>query len=83
MGIGRKIGEGSCSEIFEWESDNKIIKLAKSNTTFKAIQIEYEKTLAVWEMKLPVPQPFEIVEVNNRSGIVLERIYGETLKELE
>lgn len=81
MGIGRKIGEGSCSEIFEWENDNKIIKLAKSNTTYEAIQVEYEKTLAVWEMNLSVPQPFEIVEVHNRSEIVLERIYGETLKE--
>jgi hypothetical protein len=50
MKIGQKIGEGSCSEVFEWENDNKIIKLAKSNTNKIAIQREFENNLAVWKM---------------------------------
>ncbi|MGI8386196.1 phosphotransferase [Robertmurraya sp. P23] len=81
MKIGQKIGEGNCSEVFEWENDNKIIKLAKTNTNKIAMQREYENNLAVWKMNVSVPQPFEIVEVGNRTGMVLERIYGETLKE--
>jgi tRNA A-37 threonylcarbamoyl transferase component Bud32 len=82
MKIGRKIGEGGNSEVFEWENNNKVIKLAKSNTNRIALQREYENNLAVWELGLPVPQPFEILEFNNRPGIVFERIYGQTLKEL-
>lgn len=81
MKLGKKIGEGSCSEVFEWENDKKIIKLAKANTNRMAIRREYENNLAVWKKNLPVPQPFEIVEVSNRNGIVLERIDGETLKD--
>lgn len=81
MKIGQKIGEGSCSEVFEWENDNKIIKLAKSNTNKIAMQREFENNLAVWKMNVSVPQPFQIMEVANRTGMVLERIYGETLKE--
>lgn len=81
MKLGKKIGEGSCSEVFEWENDKKIIKLAKANTNKKAIQREYENNLTVWKMNLSVPKPFEIVEVNHRNGIVVERIYGETLKD--
>jgi hypothetical protein len=81
MNIGNKIGEGSCSDVFEWENDNKIIKLAKANTNKIAIHREYENNLAVWNMNLSVPKPFEIVEINNRIGIVVERIYGETLKD--
>lgn len=81
MKLGKKIGEGSNSEVFEWENDEKVIKLAKPNTNRIALQREYRNNLIVWEMGLPVPQPFEIMELNHRPGIVFERIYGESLKE--
>lgn len=81
MNIGKKIGEGGNSEVFELENNAKVIKLAKSNTNKTALQREYKNNLTAWKMGLSVPQPFEIVELNNRPGIVFERIYGETLKE--
>lgn len=79
--LGKKIGEGGCSEVFEWENDYKIIKLAKSNTTIYAMRREYDNSRIAWENKLSVPQPFELVDINGRPGIVFERIYGETLME--
>ncbi len=81
MKSGKKIGEGGNSEVFGWENGSKVIKLAKPNTNKIALQREYKNNLIVWEMGLPVPQPFEIVEWDHRSGIVFERIYGESLRD--
>lgn len=77
--IGEKIGEGGCSEVFEWENASKIIKLARANTDIDAMKREYDHNRMAWEQGLPVPQPFEFVEIDGRPGIVFERIYGETL----
>ena len=81
MKIGRKIGEGGNSEVFEWEGRNKVIKLAKPNTYKIALEREYKNSLIAWEMGLSVPRPFEIVELDGRPGIVFERVVGETVKE--
>jgi thiamine kinase-like enzyme len=79
--IGEKIGEGGCSEVFELDNVNKIIKLAKSNTDIEAIRREYNNSRIAWESGLSVPEAFELVDINGRPGIVFERIYGETLME--
>lgn len=81
MKIGRKIGEGSNSEIFEYENDNKIIKLAKPNTHKETIQREFNNSLIVSKVGLPVPKPYQVVEINERPGIVFERIYGVPIKQ--
>jgi hypothetical protein len=39
--IGKKVSEGGCSEVFEYEDDKKIIKLAKANTDIAAVRKEY------------------------------------------
>ena len=80
MKIGRKIGEGGTSEVFEW-GNNKVIKLAKSNTDISSLQREYKNNLIVWKMGLSVPKPFEVVEYNHRPGIIFERVDGESIKE--
>jgi serine/threonine protein kinase len=80
MEIGRKIGEGANAEVFEWEK-NQVIKIAKSTINKTDLEREYHNNLIMWEMGLPVPQPFELVELDNRPGIVFERIYGSTLRE--
>ncbi|MGM0884995.1 MAG: aminoglycoside phosphotransferase family protein [Bacillota bacterium] len=77
--LGAKIGEGGCAEVFEWMDDTKIVKLAKSNTSFAALQGELHHCRIAWEHGLPVPEPFELVSIEGRSGIVLERIYGESI----
>src|SRR5690625_3371747 len=82
MKIGRKIGESSNSEIFEYENDNKIIKLAKPNTNKVTIQREFNNSLIVSKVGLPVPKPYQVVEINERPGIVFERIYGVPIKQL-
>ncbi|WP_228550172.1 aminoglycoside phosphotransferase family protein [Salinibacillus xinjiangensis] len=81
MKIGRKIGEGANAEVFEWENDVKVVKLAKSNINETDLQREFTNNLTMWSLGLPVPQPYELVELDHRLGIVYERIYGKTLRE--
>lgn len=81
MKLGSMIGEGGNSEVFEWENNDKVIKLAKPNITKTSLQHEFNNTLTAWNLGLAVPKPFEIIEVNNRAGLVFERIHGETLKD--
>ncbi|WP_058300492.1 phosphotransferase family protein [Gorillibacterium timonense] len=77
--LGAKVAEGGCSEVFEWEGPDKIIKLAKPNTDDEAMRREYRNTLTAWECGLPVPRPYEWTKVEGRTGIVFEQIKGETL----
>ncbi|MFC3749017.1 phosphotransferase family protein [Paenibacillus sp. GCM10012306] len=79
--LGKKIGEGGCSEVFEWDGAGKIVKLAKPNTSLAALQAELHHSRIARECGLPVPQPYELVHIGGRSGIVFERIYGESIME--
>ncbi|WP_438350638.1 phosphotransferase [Paenibacillus sp. FA6] len=79
--LGSKIGEGGCSEVFEWEDSGKIIKLAKHNTDYEAMRREFHNNLIAWDNRLPVARPYELLEIDGRPGIVFERIYGETIME--
>jgi uncharacterized protein (TIGR02172 family) len=78
--LGEKIGEGGCSEVFEI-NNNQIIKLAKTNTGSEAVRREFYNSCAAYGCGLPVPQPFEFVEMDGRPGIIFERIKGETILE--
>ena len=82
MRIGRKIGEGANAEVYEWEDSKKVIKLAKTNITKTDLQREFKNNLVAWKLGLPAPQPYEVVEFNQRPGIVYERIHGKMLSEL-
>ncbi len=59
----------------------KIIKLAKNKGDHHDMLIEYLNSQVAWNSGLPVPQPFELIYVDGRPGIVFERIYGNTLME--
>src|SRR5690606_20885521 len=77
--VGSKLGEGGCSEIFEWEGPEKILKLAKANTNRHAMSREHQNSQMAWKAGLPAPHPYEFVEIDGRPGIVFERVRGETV----
>jgi Predicted aminoglycoside phosphotransferase len=77
--LGQKLGEGASAEVFEWEDSNKIVKIAKPNTSFAALEREWKHCRSAWECGLPVPRPFGLVNVEGKPGIVFERVYGESI----
>ncbi|WP_432664436.1 phosphotransferase [Wukongibacter baidiensis] len=79
--LGRRINKGITAEIFEWGDNGKVIKLARTQKSHQAMLTEYLSSQFAWDNGLSVPQPFELVEVDGRLGIVFERIYGHTLME--
>ncbi len=70
--LGKKIGEGGNSEVFDWGT-NQVIKLAKPNTNEAELQHELSNALLVWEKGLPVPKPYEVVYVDHRPGLIFEK----------
>jgi len=77
--LGAKVGEGGCSEVYEWGGNEQIVKVAKPNTTEEAIKREFANSMLAWENKLPAPRPYQLLSIGGRPSIVMERIHGESL----
>lgn len=79
--LGNKINKGITAEIFSWENGEKILKLSKTIEYRQAMLAEYFNSQFAWNHGLPVPRPFELIEIDGRPGIIFEYIYGNTLME--
>ena len=80
--LGTKLAEGGCAEVFAWlDGENKVVKLAKANTNLHALKAELRHGGIAWQLGLPVPRPYGLVQVGGRNGIVFERVTGETILE--
>lgn len=77
--LGKCVGIGSSCEVYEWGGDDKVIKLFHTNTPSEAVQLEYRNSSAAWKSGLPIARPFEQVIWEGRSGIIFEKIVGETI----
>jgi len=75
--IGKKIGSGKSSEVFEYGED-KILKLFYAKSKHETIKWEYDKLLDAMDKGVPVPAVHDFIEYNGRLGIVAERIKGKT-----
>lgn len=79
--LGLKIDEGACADIYEWKSPDgadRVLKLSKTVADCPAMVEEYRVSRVVWETGLPVARPHELVEIDGRTGIVFDRIRGES-----
>ncbi len=76
--IGKKIGFGWSSEVFEWGKD-RVIKLFFDDYPKEQIELESMITKKIGNAGLPVPEVFETVEYAGKTGIIYERIFGESL----
>lgn len=76
--LSSPIAVGATAEIFAW-GDDRVLKLFRSGTYPGLPDQEWANTLTAWQLGAPAPKPIELVEVNGRRGVVLERIQGPTL----
>jgi hypothetical protein len=77
--LGERLGSGASAEVFE-DGPDAVLKLFRPRYGHVA-ESEAHRTSAVHEVGIPAPRFLQIVEVENRRGIVLERIKGRTLLE--
>lgn len=72
------IGKGNTAEVFEYES-GKVCKLFFSGYPAEYVGHEYQNAKEAFRQGLNIPEPFGVVTMNQRNGIVYEKVDGELL----
>ena len=76
--LGNPISSGRTSEIYNWDQEH-VLKLFYDWVGLEHIQNEARVAGAIYESGLPVPEVGEIVHVNNRHGLIYQRITGTSM----
>ncbi len=72
------LGKGNTAEVYEY-AEGKICKLFYEGYPHEYVELEFQNAREMYECGIKVPQPFQIVSIENRAGIIYEEIVGETL----
>lgn len=72
------IGKGNTAEVFEYENE-RVCKLFFEGYPCEYVELEFQNAKEMYKNKIRVPKPFQIVMIENRTGIVYEKIEGKTL----
>ena len=78
MKLGNVIARGRIVELYSLP-DNQVLKLFYKWVSAESVKKEYKLNQLVYQAGLPVPQVFNLVNLENRSGIVFENIHGTTM----
>ena len=73
-----KVGEGLEAEMFAW-GDGRILRLLRNPENARSMQWEDAAARAALAGGIRVPRIFEMLAVNGRPGLVVERISGKDL----
>lgn len=72
------IDKGYTAEIYDYEN-NKICKLFKDNFPRFIVEHEFNNAKIFETTEIKVPKTYNIIELDNRTGIIYEKIYGVTV----
>jgi len=75
---GRLVGQGREAEIFEW-GDGAVLRLMRDPAGGERAAQQVEAMRAALEAGAPVPAARELIEVDGRPGIVMDRVDGPAL----
>jgi uncharacterized protein (TIGR02172 family) len=78
MEKGELIARGRTAEVFVWKND-QVLKLFREGWTIDSAEREARITNAVHEAGLPVPSVGGVVRVQDRFGIIFERVDGPSM----
>ena len=78
--LGKLIGEGYFSEVYEYGAD-KAIKLMRSCFSKEYVQSEYERLQEVHEKFQWSPAVYGIKEIDGRHGIIFDRAKGRPISD--
>ncbi len=76
--IGPRLGRGYYAEVFAY-GEGRALKLFDDGRELEAAEHEARLTAIALELGIPAPEVYDVVTVNDRAGIVMERIEGETM----
>jgi tRNA A-37 threonylcarbamoyl transferase component Bud32 len=79
--VGEKIGEGAWSDVYAW-APGQVVKLFKAGYQRRHSWWEARMTRAAFAAGAPAPEVFDEVTVDERFGVVLQRLDGPTLTRL-
>jgi Ser/Thr protein kinase RdoA (MazF antagonist) len=74
----QRLDEGRTAEIFAWD-EGRVLKLYRAEFPREWADWEAKITRAISEAGVPAPQIFEALDVEERRGIVMERVTGPSL----
>jgi uncharacterized protein (TIGR02172 family) len=77
--LGKPIAVGRTSEIFSW-GNNKVLKLGYPSAPSDWIEEEFNIGKYIHDVGLPVPKVYERVRINDREGLVFEKVEGPSLE---
>src|SRR5712691_5968481 len=72
---GPLVGRGLTSDVFEY-GPGRVVKLFFDGRPREKVELEFIVTRAVYASGAPVPQAFELIQIEGRNAIVFERIDG-------
>ncbi len=72
------MGAGRTADVFSLQ-DDKVIKLYKEGFPMDAVQTEFAMNRLVYAQGIMTPQPLEMTVLDNRHGIVFQRVSGTSL----
>ncbi|MDQ3250526.1 MAG: phosphotransferase [Chloroflexota bacterium] len=76
--LGRPLAQGRTAEIFAW-GDQQVLKLYRAEFAARDVDLEANKARQVYATGLRVPAVGEVIEIENRRGLIYERLDGPTL----
>lgn len=78
MEKGELLGKGMTAEVYKWGQD-EVLKLFKEGYREEWIMREAEIGRKIHEAGVPSPAVFDMVEIDGRKGIILQRIFGKSM----
>jgi uncharacterized protein (TIGR02172 family) len=76
--LGNHIFSGRTAEIYYWDSEH-VLKLFYDWVALESIENEARNACTIYQSGLPVPAVGETVHVNNRTGLIYQRIDGDSM----
>ncbi|HZP86137.1 MAG TPA: phosphotransferase [Burkholderiales bacterium] len=73
--LGPRLAVGGTAELFAWQ-DNRVVKLYWEGASIEAAEREAARTRAARAAGAPAPDVFDLVCVEERPGVVFERLDG-------
>jgi uncharacterized protein (TIGR02172 family) len=79
--LGNPIASGRTAEIYNWDQEH-VLKLFYDWIALESIENEAQISRRVCETGLPVPEVGEMIRLNNRTGLIYQRISGTSMFKL-